>query len=210
MLELFIIGGLGLFTLGSRMSKIADNRERREAARKAGKTWYHTNDCHIRAVDDNSFCEMVWKNQSWLGHDTMIKLKSGIPVQDITKEKAMEYNKQLEDAGKMYYYEEDTRNSWVPVDKENGRPFSIDIYDDLWGDRHIMVYYLNKDEKGHIKKFDYSHMESKELKTVEEINSYTLPGRNLSEQDIDIRTCSRLYQRTKSLIEWNFPVERGF
>ena len=73
-----------------------------------------------------------------------------------------------------------------------------------------MVYYLNKDENGHIKKFDYSPMEFKELKTVEEINSYTLPGRNLSEQDIDIRTCSRLYQRTKSLIEWNFPIERGF
>lgn len=193
----------------SAAGKIQSNRKARMEARAQGKKYYMTNKYVYHTVDTDEYCRIERESNSFANH-TVCVTNNGRVIEDYTVEKVDEYNKEIKEAGKKYYYVEDTRNSWVPVDKENGKPFRIDIYEDYLGNRHFMVYYLNKDEKGHIKKFDYSPMEYKELKTVDEINLYTLPGRNLSEQDINRRTCSRLYQRTKSLIQWNFPIERGF
>ena len=114
--------------------KIQSNRKARMEARAQGKKYYMTNKYVYHTVDTDEYCRIERESNDHRNH-TVCVTSNGRVVEDYTVEKVEKYNSEIKEAGKKYYYIEDTKNSWVPVDKENGKPFRINIYEDYWGDK---------------------------------------------------------------------------
>ena len=213
--------------------KAGNNTSLRQQARTQGKKYYMDNKNRYRSVDTNEICIIDRDGFFHNKHNVCYGIKTGRIVDDATKNKAAEFNEELEKNGKAYYYKEYSRfnqvrnkNTWYPIEKETGRPFEIRVQT-VYKDselrprkvrREINLYYLDdqkiKDYQSGLEPgyFDYEKTKEEKAKwkkklSLEEALAYT--SKYSTVEELENELCFPTW-RDNHYTNWVFPGVKSF